>query len=90
MLEGESRCRNWLCEDQHRRIERVHAIAYLSGPLKTKIHSYKYQGKTGWALIFARLLVGWLEANASSNPPDLIVANPTYADPAQRCCWLLA
>jgi predicted amidophosphoribosyltransferase len=83
MLVGESLCRNWLCEDQYRRIERVHAIAYLSGPLKSKIYSYKYKGKSGWALIFARLLVGWLDANAISSPPDLIVAHPTYVDPAQ-------
>jgi predicted amidophosphoribosyltransferase len=33
-------------------------------------------------LIFARLLVGWLEANATWDRPDLIVANPTYANPA--------
>jgi predicted amidophosphoribosyltransferase len=83
MLDGDSPCRNWLCEDQYRRIERIHAIAYLSGPLKAKILSYKYEGKTGWALIFARLLVGSLDANATSSPPDLIVANPTYTDAAQ-------
>jgi predicted amidophosphoribosyltransferase len=49
--------------------------------LQAKIHSYKYEGRGGWAVIFARLLVGWLEANATHDPPDLIVANPTYIDP---------
>jgi hypothetical protein len=49
--------------------------------LQQKINSYKYEGKAGWALIFGRLLVGWLDAHASSNPPDLIVANPTYVSP---------
>jgi predicted amidophosphoribosyltransferase len=64
-------------------VERIDAIAYMTGPLKDKIHSYKYAGLTGWAMIFARLLVGWLEANAPYDPPDLIVANPTYTDPSQ-------
>jgi predicted amidophosphoribosyltransferase len=50
--------------------------------LQAKIHRYKYEGGAGWAVIFARLLVGWLEANAAHDPPDLIVANPTYTDPA--------
>ena len=81
-LEGGSPCRNSLCRDRHRRVERIDAIAYLSGPLQAKIHSYKYEGRGGWAVIFARLLVGWLEANAANDPPDLIVANPTYTDPA--------
>jgi hypothetical protein len=29
-----------------------------TGALQDKIHSYKYEGKTGWSLIFGRLLVG--------------------------------
>ncbi len=77
-LEQGSPCRNSLCNDPQRRIERIGAIAYLSGPLQAKIHSFKYEGLTGWAVIFARLLVGWLEANATRDPPGLIVANPTY------------
>jgi predicted amidophosphoribosyltransferase len=81
-LEGDSPCRNSLCRDPQRRVERIDAIAYLSGPLKDKIHSYKYEGLTGWEVIFARLLVGWLEANSADDRPDLIVANPTYIDPA--------
>jgi predicted amidophosphoribosyltransferase len=82
-LEDGNLCRNWLCTDPARRIEHIDAISYLSGPLKDKIHSYKYEGKTGWALIFSRLLLGWLEAHASDDPPDLIVANPTYLAPGQ-------
>jgi predicted amidophosphoribosyltransferase len=37
-------CRNNLCRDAGRRIKRIGAIAYLSGPLQDKIHSYKYEG----------------------------------------------
>ena len=72
-----------MCRDPDRRVERIDAIAYLSGALQAKIHSYKYMGKTGWSLIFGRLLVGWLEAHAEGDPPDLIVANPTYVSPGQ-------
>jgi hypothetical protein len=72
-----------LCQERNRRVERINAIAYHSGALQDKIHSFKYEGKTGWSLIFGRLLVGWLEAHAGDDPPDLIVANPTYLDPGQ-------
>ena len=81
MLDGDGSCPNWLCDDPGRRIERIDAIAYLSGELRDRIHWYKYEGRTGWSLIFGRLLLGWLEANAADDPPDLIVANPTYIAP---------
>jgi len=35
----------------------------------------------GDQLIFGRILVGWLDADASGAEPDLIVANPTYLAP---------
>jgi predicted amidophosphoribosyltransferase len=82
-LEGNSTCRNSLCRNPNRRIERIDAIAYHSGPIQDKIHSYKYDGKVGWSPIFGRLVVGWLEAHAGNEPPDLIVANPTYVSPGQ-------
>ncbi len=81
-LEPGVSCRNWLCQDPGRSIERIDAISYHTGYLQAKINSYKYDGKTGWSLIFGRLLVGWLDAHASANPPDLIVANPTYVEPS--------
>jgi predicted amidophosphoribosyltransferase len=82
-LEDDSPCRNSLCREPNRRVERIDAIAYHSGALQDKIHSFKYEGKAGWSLIFGRLLVGWLEAHVGDDPPDLIVANPTYIGPGQ-------
>jgi predicted amidophosphoribosyltransferase len=76
MVDGGS-CPNWLCSDPQRRIERISAIAYSSGPLRKAILRYKYNGASGWGLIFGRLLLGWLEQHAAT-PPDLIVANPTH------------
>jgi predicted amidophosphoribosyltransferase len=81
MLADDGSCPNWLCDDAGRQIERIDAIAYLSGELRAKIHRYKYEGKTGWSLVFGRLLLGWLEAHAAEYRPDLIVANPTYLAP---------
>ena len=52
-----------------------------SGALRHRIHGYKYEGKTAWSVIFGRLLLGWLEANAVDDPPDFIIANPTYIAP---------
>ena len=82
MLAANDPCRNSLCNDPNRRVERIFAIAYHSGPLQEKISRYKYEGATGWSLIFGRLVVGWLEAYARDEPPDLIVANPTYVGPS--------
>jgi len=73
-----------LCRERNRRIERIDAIAYHSGALQDKIHSFKYEGKAGWSLIFGRLLVGWLEAHARDDPPGIIVANPTHLGPASQ------
>ena len=81
-LRDDGSCPNWLCTDPRRRISRIHAIAYLSGSLRNRIHRYKYEGAYGWSLIFARLLLGWLE-QSPARPPDLIVANPTFVDPGQ-------
>jgi predicted amidophosphoribosyltransferase len=78
ILGTDGTCPNWLCDDPRRRIEHIDAIAYLSGALRDRIHRYKYYGRPGWSLIFGRLLVGWLEAHVADDPPDLIVANPTF------------
>jgi predicted amidophosphoribosyltransferase len=82
-LDGDSTCRNSLCRDPNRHIERIDAITTHSGVMQDKIHSYKYDGQAGWSLVFGRLLVRWLEAHAAGDPPGLIVANPTYLDPGQ-------
>jgi predicted amidophosphoribosyltransferase len=70
-------CPNVLCTDPDRRISRIHAIGYQSGQLKRIISIYKYRGGHAWALIFGRLVLGWLEQHPEA-APDLIIANPTY------------
>ncbi|MGX4695113.1 ComF family protein [Streptomyces sp. JNUCC 63] len=57
---------------------RVDAVAMYSGALRDKIHRLKYHGKTGWALIFGRLLVGWMETHPRlMSDVDYVVGNPT-------------
>lgn len=80
-LDADGTCPNWLCSDPTRRIEQIDAIGYLSGPLRRKIVAYKYEDKYGWATIFGRILLGWLEDNLVDRMPDLIVANPTWVEP---------
>jgi predicted amidophosphoribosyltransferase len=84
LLDTDGTCPNWLCSDSARRISRIHAISYQSGALRHVISRYKYDAKHGWALIFGRLVLGWLEAYGGASPPGLIVANPTYVSPGGR------
>jgi predicted amidophosphoribosyltransferase len=78
VLGDDGLCPNWLCRDPRRRIDRIHAIAYQTGPLRQVINNYKYRGARGWSLIFGRLVLGWLEEHATRSPPGLIVVNPAY------------
>ncbi|MFD7019870.1 hypothetical protein [Streptomyces sp. NPDC059928] len=56
----------------------VDAIAMYSGALDQVLKRYKYpSSRHGWAAIFGRLLVGWLEAHADHVADiDLILGNP--------------
>lgn len=76
-------CGNPLCGAWSRSIGRIHAIAVFGHPVERTIRHLKYDGKKGWALIFGRLVHGWLNANMTPADIDLIVANPTCPDPAQ-------
>jgi len=75
-------CRNELCRNPGRRISRIHAIGYQTGPLRRAINSYKYRGDGTWSAVFGRLLLAWLEENMAADPPGLIVVNPTFIGPA--------
>jgi predicted amidophosphoribosyltransferase len=77
-------CRNRLCNDPHRRIISIDAVAVFSGDLRSTIHQYKYEGQHGWARIFGRLVLGHLQARWPAKSLDLILANPTYAGPDGR------
>jgi predicted amidophosphoribosyltransferase len=78
-LADDGRCPNELCRHPARRIGRIRAIGYQTGPLRRAIHRYKYGGMQSWSVPLGRLLLGWLEQNMTADPPGLIVVNPGYA-----------
>jgi predicted amidophosphoribosyltransferase len=56
-----------------------------TGPLKGAIDRYKVEGKYGWAGIFGRVLVGYLNANRDVfDRYDLIISSPTYVGAGGR------
>lgn len=77
---GQDECFNRLCTGRagQRSIERIEAIALHTDPLDKVIKGHKYRGGTGWALIFARLLIGHLNNRWRPNDVDLIIANPGH------------
>jgi predicted amidophosphoribosyltransferase len=80
LLDGNVCCPNELCRDGRRRVGRIQAVAYQSGPLRQVLYDYKFRGARGWAVVLGRLVLGWLAAHAS-DPADLIVANPGWPGP---------
>ncbi len=80
-LRPDGSCPNELCRSARRRIARIHAISYQAGPMRRAINNYKYRGSRGLAVVLGRLLLGWLEEHMASDPPGLIVVNPSLVGP---------
>lgn len=90
--EGAETCRNPVCGMAEKWFEWNYAIAMRSGVLEQVINAYKYagpdSGERGWAAIFGRILVGFLDANRRVfGDMDLIIASPTYTGPGSRRSW---
>ena len=47
------------------------------GKLREKLKLFKEQDKTGWGIIFARMLIGYLETHRNPSAVDIIIANPS-------------
>ena len=82
----QDRCRNFLCNSQDRSVSRIRAIAMDRYPVSFAVRRAKSYDHRGWAVIFARLLIGWLDRNATPATYDLIIHNPDYVAPDSR--WL--
>lgn len=80
-LQPDGRCRNFICGWDDLRVGSVSSIAVYTAPLSLAITALKYEGKTGWALIFGRLVHGWLNQNLRPDDVDLIIPNPTFSEP---------
>jgi predicted amidophosphoribosyltransferase len=82
---GEADCRNPVCNYGERWFDWNFAVAMRSGPLEEAISRFKYQDRHGWALIFGRILAGFLdERTATFDWFDLIVASPTWTGEGGR------
>lgn len=59
-----------------------------SGVLERAINRYKYEGRCGWALIFGRVLAGYINAHRKIfSGFDLIVGSPTFVSTGGRREW---
>jgi predicted amidophosphoribosyltransferase len=59
-----------------------------SGVLQVAINKYKFESRKGWAAIFGRVLVGYLDENSGVAAGwDAIIASPTFIGPGSRRTW---
>src|SRR5205823_399071 len=87
-LHQDGSCHNPTCARGDRAFEWNWAIAYRSGVLEDRLGRYKFEGKKGWALVFGRILVGFLNEHRSSFKDfELIVANPSYTGAGADRNW---
>jgi predicted amidophosphoribosyltransferase len=80
-LKEDGSCGNPLCgwDEDSRYFKWVWAISMRTGPLRGAIDRYKVDGKWGWAGIFGRVLLGYLNAHAAVfQQYDLIIPSPTW------------
>lgn len=81
-LEPGKPCANRLCSDPGRSIDHIYAIAAYSNDLRLGIVRLKRGGRA-WALVFGRLVIGYLQAH-ELNQFDLVIPNPTYVTPGAQ------
>jgi predicted amidophosphoribosyltransferase len=74
-------CGNPVCSWPDRKVVRVAAIATYSSPLDLAIQRLKYDGGVGWAVIFGRVVHGWMALNLHPSDIDLVVPNPSWSGP---------
>jgi predicted amidophosphoribosyltransferase len=89
-LRGDGTCINYWCRQptEQRWFDVVWAIAMRTGELESAINRYKFNDKWGWALIFGRVLVGYLEEHRHAfSSFDRIIPSPTYTGPGGRRAW---
>ena len=78
-------CSNPVCRWSNRQFDWNAAIAMRSGALEQAINRYKYDGVTGWALIFGRVLAGFFYDRQNLFAGfHLVIPSPTYVGPGGR------
>jgi predicted amidophosphoribosyltransferase len=78
-LDGFGHCGNSLCRDPDRGFDKAHVIAVHRDELRDVNARHKYKGRTGWATIFGRIVVGYLDEHAEEfRDVGVIVPNPGH------------
>lgn len=81
-LRADGTCGNPICNWDDRYFRFVWAISMRTGQMRQAISRYKYDERWGWAAIFGRLLVGFLDENSIVfSGYDLIIPSPSYVGP---------
>jgi predicted amidophosphoribosyltransferase len=83
-------CSNYWCRRpvEDRYFSFIYAIAMRSGQLEAAINAYKFRDRTGWASIFGRVLVGYLDESPDAfNSWDAIIPSPTFTGAGARRRW---
>jgi len=87
-LHEDGSCHNPTCARSDRFFKWNWAIGYRTGVLESRLGLYKFGGKKGWALVFGRILVGFLDDHRPSFKDfDLIVGNPSYSGAGAERNW---
>jgi predicted amidophosphoribosyltransferase len=71
-------CVNPMCRSPERVFAFNRAIAMKTGPLEQAIWDLKFKGRWGWGIIFARVLLGYLDVDSSVGDVDLVIPMPMY------------
>lgn len=77
------RCGNRICHDPRRGFGVAHIVAVHKDSLRQVNLRYKNDGRTGWAVVLARILLGYLDAHVDPDTVDLIIPNPS-SDPSRQ------
>ena len=87
-LPAPGRCANRWCGRADRAFSVAFAVGAYEGDLRRAIVAYKYAGERWWAPVFAQLIAGYLERQATwFEEFDLVVGMPAYAGPGARRGW---
>jgi predicted amidophosphoribosyltransferase len=84
-IDDEGECPNYVCGWPSRGYTWVRPVAQRHGALKTAINRYKYEGYTGYALIFGRTLDGFMDEHEDVfRQFDMVISSPTYTGEGGR------
>jgi predicted amidophosphoribosyltransferase len=81
-------CLNQWCGREDRWFSGVWSAASHSGAVRRAILSYKYQSRTEWSRVFARMLVGYLDDHMPwFDDYDFLLGAPSYTGRGARRHW---